>query len=56
MANENDLLELQVNDLDIDYEELLRLEGSLEKTKVQKKIIIFSWYSPIYFVLLPHDF
>ena len=30
MANENDLLELQVNDLDIDYEELLRLEGSLE--------------------------
>lgn len=30
MANENDLLELQVNDLDIDYEELLQLEGSLE--------------------------
>ena len=30
MANENDLLELQVNDLDIDYEELLQLESSLE--------------------------
>ena len=30
MANENDLLELQVNDLDIDYEELLQLEVSLE--------------------------
>ena len=30
MANENDLLELQVNDLDINYEELLQLEGSLE--------------------------
>ena len=30
MANENDLLELQVSDLDIDYEELLQLESSLE--------------------------
>ena len=30
MANENDLLELQVNDLDFDYEELLQLESSLE--------------------------
>jgi len=30
MANENDLLELQVNDLDIDYEDLLQLENSLE--------------------------
>ena len=30
MANENDLLELQVNDLDIDYEDLLQLESSLE--------------------------
>lgn len=30
MANENDLLELQVSDLDIEYEELLHLESSLE--------------------------
>ena len=30
MANENDLLELQVSDLDIEYEELLQLESSLE--------------------------
>jgi len=30
MANENDLLELQVSDLDIEYEELLQLENSLE--------------------------
>ena len=30
MANENDVLELQVSDLDIDYEELLQLESSLE--------------------------
>lgn len=30
MANENDLLELQVNDLDIDYEDLLQLENFLE--------------------------
>lgn len=30
MANENDLFELQVSDLDIDYEELLQLESSLE--------------------------
>ena len=30
MANENDLLELQVNDLDIDYEDILQLENFLE--------------------------
>ena len=30
MANENNVLELQVSDLDIDYEELLQLESSLE--------------------------
>ena len=30
MANENDLLELQVSDFDIEYEELLQLESSLE--------------------------
>lgn len=30
MANENDLLELQVSDLDIEYEELLQLESSFE--------------------------
>lgn len=30
MANENDLFELQVSDLDIEYEELLQLESSLE--------------------------
>jgi len=30
MANENDLIELQLSDLDIDYEELLQLESSLE--------------------------
>lgn len=30
MANENDLLELQESDLDIEYEELLQLESSLE--------------------------
>ena len=30
MANENNLLELQVSDLDIEYEELLQLESSLE--------------------------
>lgn len=30
MANENDLFELQLSDLDIDYEELLQLESSLE--------------------------
>lgn len=30
MANENDLLELQVSDLDIEYEKLLQLESSLE--------------------------
>ena len=30
MAKENDLLELQVSDLDIEYEDLLQLESSLE--------------------------
>ena len=30
MANENELFELQTNELDIDYEELLQLESSLE--------------------------
>ena len=30
MVNENDLLELQVSDFDIEYEELLQLESSLE--------------------------
>lgn len=30
MADENNVLELQVSDLDIDYEELLQLESSLE--------------------------
>ena len=30
MANENDLFELQVSDPDIDYDQLLGLESSLE--------------------------